>query len=207
MMKRMLRRTAMVALGLLLGWYAAGFLPGSLSSGDHLTVSNEARAEETTPAPAPGSASGEDASKTEAEDTAKAKGTPVAETHEGHNHAPGDTHHDHPPKSKAAAADNHHGEGGHGDKGTQVAALVSPQHETIGWFRDVLVIVVALFVGAIVLGIPSAWFRGPLPPDPADSHHDDHASGHDDHGHGKDAHGHGKDAHGHSHDAHAKPSH
>jgi hypothetical protein len=60
-----------------------------------------------------------------------------------------------------------------------------PRHEDVTWVPYVVISAAGLFVAAIVLGIPAERIRGPLPPDPADTHahdaHDDHAHG----GHGR----------------------
>jgi hypothetical protein len=46
------------------------------------------------------------------------------------------------------------------------AAAMLPQAESIPWLRPVLYAALALFVAAVVLGIPAMMLKGPDPPEP-----------------------------------------
>ncbi len=184
-MKRFARRTLAVFVGLLLGWFAAGHLPGSLA---------QATSTEGTPA----------ASSLQSDPKLQEKpNTEVAEKHsvsqnseEVNSHFANST-----PTHGAASGTSEHGtpgqagdhhEGGHSEAGALAAKQIVPEPEQIQWFPRVLWTAAALFVAAIVLGIPALKIRGPLPPDPADSHdahavHGDHHADHHD------------DAHSHAH--------
>lgn len=146
-------------IGLTLGWLAAGLAPSL----------KPALGQEAAPATEQAGAQSQEVQATE----------PAGETHA----APA-ADHDH-----AAAEHGEHSE--HEEAGFNAARELipsDPAHD-IAWYRPVLMAAVGLFAAAIVLGIPALKLRGPLPPDPADTH-DDHA--HDD-AHGGDSHA----AHGH----------
>ncbi len=81
---------------------------------------------------------------------------------EAHHDAPAASHPDHSEHSKDAHA----------------ATLLSPEGEHLAFVSPVLLTAAGLFVAAVVLGVPALRFRGELPPDPADAHHDDHAHDH-----------------------------
>jgi hypothetical protein len=97
--------------------------------------------------------------------------------------------------------DDAHAGDAHADLGQTTAAQLVPAGSQITWVKPLALGIAGLFVAAVAIGIPALRLRGPLPPDPADTH-DDHAHGHDDHGHDKGHghdHGHGKSDHGHKH--------
>lgn len=174
-MKRFARRTLAVFVGLLLGWFAAGHLPGSL-------------AQATSSEEAPAASSLQSDSKIHEEPT-----TGVVEEHlVEQNHDEVKSHSaENPPTHEAAIETSEHGtsgqagehqEEGHSEAGAVAAKQIVPEPEQIQWFPRVLWIAAALFVAAVVLGIPALKIRGPLPPDPADSH-DAHSAHGDHHAH------------------------
>ena len=181
-MKRIVRRSLAIAVGLALGWLAAGV---AMNTGVSATMaSDEVPASEAKSEPA----------STEA---------PAAP----HVDAPvGDKPHaasvEHPAGAPAHPGEGHGG--GHEGHDPAVAAMqgLRPSPDQISWYPNVLLAIAGLFLAAATIGMISLKIRGPLPPDPADTH-DDHA--HDDHGHGH-GHDHGKDAHGHGH-GHGKDDH
>ena len=107
-MKRFTRRMIAVVLGLVLGWWAAAFVPmgATIFAGDD--------------------------------------------------------------QSSGPASLGGHGDGDadHEDDGKQAAEDLIPHRNQIPWLRQVIFGVVALFVAAIVLGIPAMKLKGPDPPDP-----------------------------------------
>lgn len=78
------------------------------------------------------------------------------------------------------------------------SAVDTHSHPTISsnsaWAGRMVIIIIAMFVAAAVVGVAVRLNTPEAPPQPHDDHHDD---GHDDHG----AHGHASD-HGHGHGGH-----
>lgn len=70
----------------------------------------------------------------------------------------------------------------HATEDLLAAKALVPTDRDVPFYPTVIALIAGLFVAAVVLGIPALKIRGPLPPDPADSHHDD-AHSHDDHAH------------------------
>lgn len=187
-MKRIVRRSLAIVVGLALGWIAAGV---AMNSGVSATLASDEAPAEAKPVPAseePAVVPHSDAPAGEKPHAVKAQEHPA-----GPVAHPSDNHENH----------NAHAEGH--DPAIVAMQSLKPTPDQIFWYPNVLLAIAGLFLAAVTIGMISLKIRGPLPPDPADTH-DDHT--HDDHGHGHDAHGHDKDAHGHAHgkDDHAKPA-
>jgi len=171
-MKRFVRRTLAIIIGGSLGLYCAGLY-------------NESREQR---------ALAQDGHAPAATQPASAEhGT---ETH-GHKAEPAGGHAgDHGTHSAAGGGHDAHG---HDNAAHDAAVQLVPDTDDVKWYRPVVLTIIAFFVAAVALGYTALKIRGPLPPDPADTH-DDH--GHDDHAHdahGHDAHGHKADDKGHGH--------
>lgn len=183
-MHRTTRRILALALGLTLGWCAAGFLPQSMGP------ASTTLAEDMTSA-APGDAAAAPGSK--ASSTNAAKGV-VAD---GHDHAAAAATGGHDAAAPGPRAfhegdrDAVHAQGAHESQGLQAANMLEPQGTDLNWYGRVILAIVGLFIAALALGSLALAFQGEPPPDPADDAH-----GHDaGHAHGHDAgHGHGHDA-------------
>lgn len=99
-----------------------------------------------------------------------------------------------------AENDAHHDDHAHGHHDTYATKLVPHDAEghaaTPDWFGTVIKLIAALFVAAIVIGIPALRAKGGDPAGLASAHDQSHAH-HDDHAHGDDGHSHGDKAHAH----------
>ncbi|MDX1682124.1 MAG: hypothetical protein R3336_03290 [Phycisphaeraceae bacterium] len=78
-----------------------------------------------------------------------------------------------PASGPIAAADKGDGKGHH-DPSHDAAKRLVPGDEQITWYRPVVTGIGALFLAAVVIGVPALKIRGPEPEESHDDHGDDH---------------------------------
>lgn len=176
-MKRSVRRALAIGLGLVMGWCAAGFLPGSTSvssptlaqeqaAGDgHDHASSAANTPSTAPVAA--AAPGADGDKA----GAMSPGSPAPDAGEAKAAA----------TQPAAGHDAGHGEpgqagtraeAGHAKSPSQLAAeSLRPGASDMGWYGKVVLAIIGLFVLALVVGSLAVKFRSTPPADPPGAGH------------------------------------